>query len=83
MADSGIPILQSEAEVASDGAIPFLFELSWRTLTQVEPAAAVAQGKEEPPPPDRSGPSELDVVIPRSPGASAGRHSSGALKFEA
>ena len=63
MPDSGIPILQSEAEVASDGAIPFLFELSWRTLTQVEPAAAVAQGKEEPPPPDRSEPSESDVLF--------------------
>ena len=63
MADTGIPILQSESEVASDGAIPFRFELSWRTLTQVEPAAAVAQGKEEPPPPDRSGPSELDVLF--------------------
>ncbi len=56
--DSGI--LQSEAGIAFDGAIPFLFELSWRTLTQVEPAAAVAP---EPPPPDRSGPSDLDVLF--------------------
>jgi hypothetical protein len=54
-------VTQNEAEIASDGAIPFLFELSWRTLTQ--PSAASPGDTGEPPPPDLSGSSELDVLF--------------------
>jgi hypothetical protein len=47
MADSKIQTPQADPEILSEGAIPFQFELSWRSLTQSkEPQAEIAQSTE-------------------------------------
>jgi hypothetical protein len=48
MTDSGIQALVADAEIPSDGAIPFQFEVSWRSLTEPEVEAPEITGTKQP-----------------------------------
>jgi Leucine-rich repeat (LRR) protein len=51
MADSGFPALEAEPESLSGGAIPFQFEVSWRSLTkpELEPTESTSDAGTKPP----------------------------------